>query len=305
MSHIGREAFVASLAGVRRGALDVKQLGAEGSNELRSAGIETEEPPQVAGPDGVIASNSELEQLFALVDSLDTDGSRRSLATTTSAAIGPGGSAQEELTTSGHVYQALLREAEDSRTAARLGSDAPGRTRPRKHECEKPAARADDPAWFQVALAEHGQRELDPSVNTRILEYFAATRGGQRYTDDTGKQNAWCAAFMTWSLEQAGLPSADTVRAREYERFGEASEPFRGAIAVLADRAGRRHVALIAGVDPRGNLVFLGGNQDHEVNARIYPDRHVVAIRKPAGFEVTDALRQLPTIEARRAVSTR
>jgi hypothetical protein len=101
------------------------------------------------------------------------------------------------------------------------------------------------------------------------------------------------------------LPSADTIRARDYQSYGEPSEPFRGAIAVLSDSKGRRHVALVAGVDPRGNLVFLGGNQDNEVNARIYPDRHVEAIRKPTGFPVTDELRELPIINARRALSTR
>src|SRR5688500_19668076 len=100
MSHIGRDSFVANLG--RRGPLDVKGPAGEaaGTVELRRAGLPSEELARIAGQDGLISGRSELEELFALVDELDRNGSRSSLATTRSGADG-----RTELTASGRAYQ--------------------------------------------------------------------------------------------------------------------------------------------------------------------------------------------------------
>ena len=160
-----------------------------------------------------------------------------------------------------------------------------------------------DPPWLRLALGERSVAERPgAAANPRILEYFAST--WQAHADDSGRENAWCAAFVTWSLSGAGVKNGRAVGARAYQSFGEPSEPFRGAIVVL-QHGKQKHVAFLAGVDAKGNYVFLGGNQNDRVSMKTFPAHEVLAIRKPPGFEVTADVRSLPLLQAPAGGSTR
>lgn len=166
-------------------------------------------------------------------------------------------------------------------------------------------ARPDDPPWLRVAFDEYaaGIAEVaGPRANSRILEYFSRT--WQPHTDDSGKENAWCAAFVTFCLEEAGVKTQKAVGARSYEAFGEPAPLFRGAIVVL-ERDGQKHVTFLVGSDrDLWNHVYLGGNQANRVSLAAFPHHRVVAVRKPKGFVIPVKLGALPVIEAGEGEST-
>ena len=97
--------------------LDIKALSPEAQAALKKAGIDQGKLAAIAGQDGVIKGQDELDALFTLVDTKDKNGSYHSIATTT---------ANGEATASGQLYEALKGEQE----RARLGGPAAGATKP-------------------------------------------------------------------------------------------------------------------------------------------------------------------------------
>jgi uncharacterized protein (TIGR02594 family) len=291
MNPLSRESFVKQFAA----GIDLKTLDADARAALGRAGIGENQLNAAAGHDGVISKPKELERLFALIDRVDHNGHYGSIDTTQD---GPRG--KQVTTLAGGAYQALKRELDDQRTAAHLGGHAVGqRGSVAAHAAEPPKflVKENDAPWIKTAGPEVNIREgKAEAVNPRILEYFSAT--WEKHTDDSGKKNAWCAAFVTWSLKEAGVNSHQIVGARGYEKFGEPCEPFRGAIAIL-QHGKQKHVAFIAGVDKNGHIVFLGGNQDGKVSAVTLPNCKVIAIRKPAGYEIPAEMKNLPVLDVK------
>ena len=296
MNPLSRESFVKQFAA----GIDLKTLDADTRAALAQAGVGENQLSALAGRDGIIGTQKELERLFALIDRVDHNGHYGSIDTSQR---GPG--SKQATTLAGAAYQALKRELDDQRTAAHLGGHGVGHRAAAAVLADPPKflVMANDAPWIKAAGPELNTEEVrEPGkANPRILEYFGAT--WQRHTEDSGKNNAWCAAFVTWSLTEAKVENGKTVGARGYETFGEPSEPFRGAIAVL-QHGKQKHVAFIAGVDKNGDYVFLGGNQDNTVSAVTLPKREVVAIRKPAGYQVPAELKNLPVLEVKRGKDT-
>jgi GH24 family phage-related lysozyme (muramidase) len=110
MSRISREGFVESLRPSQgEGGL---RLTPELEAKMQRAGIDAGVLRRTAGEDGVVDTREELGRLFDLIDSVDHDGSYRSIRTSTR----DGG-----LTASGEAIKAILDQVGDARTAARLG----------------------------------------------------------------------------------------------------------------------------------------------------------------------------------------
>lgn len=129
--------------------------------------------------------------------------------------------------------------------------------------------------WMIIAMNELGQTEVTgKNANPRIMEYFKASSFWGE--DDSGAQNAWCASFTSWVMNQNGyaLPQ-NAFRAKSWINFGKAiSKPIYGAIGVKS-RAGGGHVAFVVGRSRDANLLYmLGGNQANEVNICAY-DRNL------------------------------
>lgn len=137
--------------------------------------------------------------------------------------------------------------------------------------------------WMPFALAELGQREIPGDAdNPRIQEYYAAVIGakGRRFKDEV----PWCAAFVGWSLAQAGVPHSGSLAARSYLRWGvETVAPFPGCIVVFSrpPKPGSGHVAFWMGAEGR-NVLVLGGNQNNRVCVKPYPAARVLGYRQAA-----------------------
>lgn len=147
---------------------------------------------------------------------------------------------------------------------------------------------AREPLWLKIARRELGTAERSNGSNPRILEYLATTTlpAGSRGTDET----PWCAAFVNWCLETAGINGLDSAWALSWRTFGVAVEaPEPGDITVFK-RPGGGHVGFFLR-DLGAKVEILGGNQGNSVSIRSYPKDgplfkgggryELVAVRRP------------------------
>lgn len=138
----------------------------------------------------------------------------------------------------------------------------------------------DDPPWLQIARRELGVKEVPgPGSHPRILQYHDATRLHAK-SDEV----PWCAAFVCWCLEQAGVRSTRSATASSYAVYGRPSEMVDGAIVVFSkadpDAGGTGHVAFLVGYDA-DHVCVLGGNQANAVTIAKRPRSRIVAVRFP------------------------
>lgn len=147
--------------------------------------------------------------------------------------------------------------------------------------------------WMDIANGELGTKESSGDEhNPRVLEYLSTCDNlgsWGRGRDET----PWCAAFVNWCLEEAGVRSSRHALARSYVDFGcDAAGAPEGAIAVIkrktsgSDTAtGSRAGFHVGFVIRRSKTVIrlLGGNQRNEVNITSYPlsKYDVIAVRWP------------------------
>ena len=69
----------------------------------------------------------------------------------------------------------------------------------------------------------------------------------------------WCGVFVGGILEETGIESIKSARARDYAEQGRKVEPQPGAIWVA-----QSHVAFIDEVGDDGSIKILGGNQSNK-----------------------------------------
>lgn len=139
---------------------------------------------------------------------------------------------------------------------------------------------ASEPSWLKIAREELGQKEISGSAsNPRIIEYHRATT--LRATTD---EVPWCAAFVSWCLEQGKLPSTKSAAAISYAGYGDPlSTPILGCIAVFR-RTGGNHVGFYMGEDAQGRILILGGNQGNAVTIAPQRKENLIGYRWPAGY---------------------
>lgn len=131
---------------------------------------------------------------------------------------------------------------------------------------------------YAIAYKEKGISEVAGAQdNPRIIEYHKATNleaEKVKLTDEV----AWCASFVSWCLEQAGLKSTDDAWALSYKNYGTKLDiPTKGCICVFS-RDGGNHVAFFdhqVGDD----IYVLGGNQSNMVCIKAYPKSRLLAFR--------------------------
>lgn len=143
-----------------------------------------------------------------------------------------------------------------------------------------------EPRWLASARREICTREAHPgpASNPRIIEYHQAT--SLKAQDD---RTPWCAAFVSWVLEQAGIRSTRSAWAKSYLDWGSALDhPRVGAITVFHRGAGPPsgrgpgHVGFF--LEERGeSILLLGGNQRNHVNIEAYSKSRLLAYRWPPG----------------------
>ena len=269
MPSISRDQFVASFQG--RG-LDLANLSPELKNDLNAAGITVAKLEQIAGVDGIMSGEEELARLFKEIDTLDRDGSYRSIALTDT----KGGE-----TRAGALLGELQFEIERNRLRTAVG---PGLhdAEPARAALVAPKTASSEAPWLDVARGEIGQREKKGAAanNARIVEYHATTSG--KFTKD---ETPWCSSFVNWVMEQSGKKGTDSARATSWKDYGTASDgPAVGAIAVIDRGNGKGHVGFVIGRDG-DNIVLLGGNQKNSVRYSVYPEDKIAAYRLPPGYQ--------------------
>lgn len=133
--------------------------------------------------------------------------------------------------------------------------------------------------WYEIAKGELGTTEIaGPEHNPRIVEYQQATSLGA--SDD---ETPWCASFVNWCLQQAGIAGTNSAAARSFLNWGrEIKTPVEGCIVVLkrGNSSWQGHVGFYVGeIGDRVNL--LGGNQGNKVSIKGYKKEDILGYRLP------------------------
>ena len=129
------------------------------------------------------------------------------------------------------------------------------------------------PAWLVIAEKELGIHETaGPKATARIVEYDKATT-----LKATSDEVPWCAAFVCWCLEQAGIESTHSAAAASYYDWGEAiDDPVEGCIVVWP-----HHVSFFAGWEDDDTIRCLGGNQADSVKYSNFSIGNILSYRMP------------------------
>lgn len=131
------------------------------------------------------------------------------------------------------------------------------------------------PKWMHIAIDEIGEKEVAGSGNNpRIIEYHSATT-----LKSMADEIPWCAAFVSWCLEKAGIQSTKSAWAKSYLNWGEPlSVPKFGAVAVFSREGNKGHVGFYVGQNDDAVFV-LGGNQLQSVCVHSYPKGRLLGYR--------------------------
>jgi len=153
------------------------------------------------------------------------------------------------------------------------------------------------PNWVKTALKEIGVEEIHGiKHNDRVLQYHAVSGGFS--TDEV----PWCGSFVNWVMHQYNYDTPKyPARAKSWLHFGKTSIiPVLGSIAVKS-RTGGGHVCFVVGKNMNGDLYCVGGNQNDEVNIRLYKKESFIDFRVPLNYGKED----LPYYALSTSVGTR
>lgn len=164
--------------------------------------------------------------------------------------------------------------------------------------------------WVNEGRAKIGTYEIkgakhNPLIVAMWTLAFQATGKKQWINDD---ETAWCGAFTAYCLAKANLQKhipKDFYRAKAWAEVGTPlNKPAYGCIVVF-NRNGGGHVGIVVGVDSKGNLMVLGGNQSDAVNIKPFAVNRVLAYRWCGTQKVPLATRyKLPVLQSNGKVST-
>lgn len=145
-----------------------------------------------------------------------------------------------------------------------------------------PAAKTSEvlPAWYEIAIKEIGVKEIPGDKhNPRIIEYHQATE-----LKASLDEISWCAAFVNWCLNQAGVKGTNKANARSFSSWGipAFNGPKKGDVCVFwreKPTSWKGHVGFYVG-ETSEHYIILGGNQGNEVCIREYPKFQLIDIRR-------------------------
>jgi len=141
-------------------------------------------------------------------------------------------------------------------------------------------------SWMTKAFSYLGLCEVPGRENAKkILDWWRLIDAPWFKNDET----PWCAGFVGGILEECGIDSSKSARARSYENWGRhLFGPTSGAIVVLSrgKNPAKGHVGFLVGVNMHGHPVVLGGNQGNRVSVTVFDKSRVVEYRYPKGMEI-------------------
>jgi uncharacterized protein (TIGR02594 family) len=135
----------------------------------------------------------------------------------------------------------------------------------------------ESPSWYTIALQEIGVTEIVGECNNpKIIEYGSVTT-----LKPTTDEIPWCADFICWCIEKAGLWSTKSSWARDYLTWGiHVETPKLGCIAIFS-RGDSGHVGFYV-KETETDILVLGGNQGNKVCMQWYPKAHLLGYRWPS-----------------------
>jgi uncharacterized protein (TIGR02594 family) len=135
---------------------------------------------------------------------------------------------------------------------------------------------------IQQAVAFYGVKEIVGEQNDKNIMMFFRESGNRNVTSD---EDAWCSVFISYCAKKAGAAFTKKATAKSWLNVGERiTQPTPGDIVVFWREdpdSWKGHVAIYLGKDSAtGKIVCLGGNQDDEVNVRMYDSNYVLGYRR-------------------------
>ncbi len=142
------------------------------------------------------------------------------------------------------------------------------------------------PPWMEVALEEakaarfvkeyYSKEPTKANIGHMVKKYhnycgYFDNVGTTKYVED--ERDSWCSSFVSWCLGQTNYKGAKSTASqnvlwKEGEFYKRIEEPEFGCIALFTNyvkSSGRQtangHIAFLYGLDDKGNLICLGGNQ--------------------------------------------
>ena len=138
-----------------------------------------------------------------------------------------------------------------------------------------------NPPWLVKAMSQAGIRETRGGETPQIMRYHAKVDPSGAWLNED--EDPWCASFASWVLDESGMVSPLTARARDFLGYGEELGHWRrGCLVVLSRGSNPAHGHVGFVLDVVGDqVVVLGGNQSDSVNVAIYPASRLLGWRWP------------------------
>lgn len=138
--------------------------------------------------------------------------------------------------------------------------------------------------WVDIARQHLGKREVPGAKTAPFIGRWLNTLGAWWSDDET----PWCGVFAAGCLVDAGYQKPKQwYRALAYLNYGVACPTATfGCIAVFdggPKRPGAGHVGFAVGVDERGRIMVLGGNQSDAVTIAPFDRSRLRGLRWPPG----------------------
>ena len=133
---------------------------------------------------------------------------------------------------------------------------------------------------YSIALKELGvQEHIGIAHNPRILEYHQATS-----LKASSDEIPWCASFVNWCLQEAGVRGTNSASARSFLDWGHdvlLEDAKQGDIVIFSRGSNPRlgHVGFYAGRTAT-TINVLGGNQSNRVSLAAYPISKLLSLRR-------------------------
>jgi uncharacterized protein (TIGR02594 family) len=136
-----------------------------------------------------------------------------------------------------------------------------------------------EPKWLVAARKHLGLAEIPGKEHHPTIQKWLKTLKAWWIDDET----PWCGTFVAAVFREADiLPAKHWYRAKGWLDWGIPIEgPKQGAVVVF-ERSGGGHVGFIVGVDQKGRLLVLGGNQGNKVSVVPFDTARVLGYRWPS-----------------------
>ena len=136
-----------------------------------------------------------------------------------------------------------------------------------------------DYATSQIGVKESGMKNI---IEGGVLEGSNRSPEIDSYLKSSNKGSglAWCASFLNWAMENAGVKNLPKYSAssQAWSKFGtKLDNPAYGSIATFKHGEGG-HTGIVVGRDPNrtGKIIVLGGNQSDSVNYMLFDEKDAV-----------------------------